>query len=147
MNRFNKRLRQAIQRFRNKIRGQRVMFKDINSDGRPDCIFLVKGEYLRTYFGEMEYAYKLVYKSGLDKGFGDPVTIRRFRGKPESLIIEDIDGDSNLDIVYFQKGEFLFMRYGDAVFIYRLMFMDGRGDGTFRPPQQIATFRGLPEKI
>jgi len=127
-------------------KAERVVFKDINLDGRPDCLYLEKGGFMEFCFGKMEYMYKLLCMIQKKTGFEKPFLIKLFRRRPDALLVDDADGDGVHDIVYLEKSGFSHMRGGKNVFMYKLMLMQGKGDGSFSEPKQIAVLKDIPER-
>jgi hypothetical protein len=144
---LDQRVRELISRMEKSIRDNRIIVNDIDCDGKPELVFLIKGRYLRTYYGNREYVYKLVLVDSIESGRCIESIIQRFEGRPENLMIDDVDGDCIPDIVYLKRGEYLYIRHGKIIFLYRLMFMHGRGGGKFDTPREIASLGGLPEKV
>jgi hypothetical protein len=144
---LDEKVRGIVRRMEKNIRDGRLIVNDMDCDGKPEIAFLMRGRYLRTYYGDREYVYELVFVDSIESGHCTETVIKRFEGKPEGLMIDDVDGDRIPDIVYLKRDEYLCISHGNVLFLYRLMLMHGRGNGKFDEPREIASLKGLPEKV
>ncbi len=130
-----------------RAKAEKILFRDINGDGIPDCIYIQKGGFMRFCRGKAEHMYKLLCAIQTKSGFKKPFLIKLFNRKPDAVMIDDVDMDGNEDIIYLKRGGFSHMDGKNDVFIYRLMFMKGNGDGSFQEPRQIALMNTAPERL
>ncbi len=72
------------------------IFKDLNNDGKPEQVYLLKGKKHWDYRD-----YDLMVREGKEEGFGEPKLLQKFKNKPIEIKIEDIDGDGNQDLLIY----------------------------------------------
>lgn len=114
------------------------IFKDLNRDGKPEHIYML----WNGKFGAGG-AYEIFVKEGKGNAkFGEPKAIVSLPIEPEEIKIDDVNGDGIQDLLYL-----IWNRKLGSDSAYVLALMEGRGDGSFKYPEVIESFKIKPEGL